>query len=214
MGRLAAFLEKNVPQYSRPKKKLEQYRTQPEIAIETLQSLPLGECRVVVDLGSGTGMLSYTAYTLGAPMVVGVELDYEAVEDAKKTPLWGKAPAVDFVVADATTPPLRAGRGYCVAENPPFGISSRRGADLAFLCAAASLEPIAIASIHSYNEESIRLIGEKCRGRGYCVVGVKRRRFPIPPIYQDHWKRIHYVDIAIIVFERCKPWPVTAGETG
>ena len=204
MARLRVLLEKNVPGYPSPKKWLEQYRTPPELAISIVHPVAVHpRCGVIVDFGAGTGMLTYAA-ALVAPhaYIVGIEVDPEAAEAARDSPFWDWLPLVELVVGDVLNPPLRHSDRLCVVENPPFGISSKRGIDLEFLCSAARLGAWRISSLHSYSEESIQVFREKCGAMGYRLVVVSRARFPIPGLYPGHRRRIYYADTVLLVLER------------
>ena len=205
MSRLALVLERIVPRYSRPKKRLEQYRTPPELALEAANYLlSRSECRrLVVDMGSGTGMLSSAAVLLGALYSIGLEVDADAVRDAKKNPLYARTPHLELVVADALQPPLRRTK-MCILENPPFGISSRRGIDREFLEASLKLEPRAIASFHSFNEESLKIFEKILVERGYRVSKALKKRFPIPALYETHSRRIYYAEVVLLIAEKSK----------
>ncbi len=195
-------MEQHVPEYPRPKADLEQYRTPPEIAL-FMASMGLSRCAdgVTVDLGAGTGMISYAAAMLGYSIVVGIELDYEALEAAASSALRSALANVELVLADALHPPLRAGAITCVIQNPPFGIH-RRGADAAFLRTALDLGVEAVLSLHHYSEDGIRYILSVCREAGYEARVVRRMRFPIKFSHPQHRKRIYYIWTALVLCER------------
>ena len=203
MGKLAVFLERVVPNYTRPKKKLEQYRTPPEIAIKIAERLVYHyQCKSFIDLGTGTGMLLAATILLGAGYGIGVDIDLDAVKDAKRSPLYTSTGLIELVQADALSPPIRPSKSYCIVENPPFGISSRRKIDRQFLETAFSLQPRVVASIHSYNEKSLELFEKIAQKENYTVETVLRHYFPIPAVYETHAKRIHYTETMTIFFKR------------
>ena len=196
LSRLAPLLERSVPPFPRPRRELEQYRTPPELALRMAQLLAARGCRSAVDLGSGTGMIAYAASSLGM-YVVAVDVDGEAVEAARGSPLYGSL-LVDLVQADARRPPLR--RAECIAMNPPFGVV-RRGADVEFLRAAAGLGPVYIASLHLASSGA-GFIAEVLAALGYEPLGVEEHRFPIPQVYRRHRKRIHYTRVLLVLARR------------
>ncbi|HIC98793.1 MAG TPA: methyltransferase domain-containing protein [Pyrodictiaceae archaeon] len=195
LKRFIIFLEQQVPRYSRPKRELEQYRTPPEIGIELVMSIlklfKPGD--VILDAGSGTGMLTYMVACLAPIYVVGVEIDVDAIYDAISSSLYTLLPNIDFVQADISYTPLRK-IDYAVS-NPPFGISGRRGSDVRFLRAIAVYRPKAIASLHSGFDNSPIYIIRQMRALGYDCNVISKRRFPIPAMYNVHRKKTHYTEV-------------------
>ena len=189
------FLEQQVPRYSKPKRKLEQYRTPPEIGIELVMNILelFGPGDIILDAGSGTGMLTYIAACLVPTYVIGVEIDADAIYDAIRSSLYALLPNIDFVQADISYAPLR--KVDYVVTNPPFGISGRRGSDVKFLHAIAIYRPRAIVSIHSGFEDSPTYVAKQMQVLGYDCNVIFRRRFPIPAMYNVHRKKIHYTEV-------------------
>jgi putative methylase len=198
-SRLRVVLEREVPGLPEPKRRLEQYRTPPELALEIVSKLPRG-CSLVVDLGSGTGMLSYAASLARGVYAVGVEVDPAAAEAARRSSLYRES-IVDFVVADASRLPLRRLEAACVVQNPPFGVV-RRGADRLFVEAAAWLGARVILSLHLYSERAPGFLRGLYRRLGYEPVLLGAARFPIPQLYRGHAKRIHYASVVEVLARR------------
>ncbi len=200
--RLAAILEAQVPRPLKPKRRLEQYRTPPELALQLVAAAEASAqqgCSIVLDLGAGTGMITYAA-ALTCCYSVGLEVDLDRLLEAKSSSLYGSAVA-DFVQGDVLQPPLRrCPRRCCIVMNPPFGVVNR-GADTAFLRVAAALGPDAIASLHlaSSGLDFLRRVYEAL---GYQVVGYGEYRFPIPQLYERHVKRIHYTRVLLVAARR------------
>lgn len=137
--------------FADPQVELEQYPTPAELAANLLHLADLqGDLdRTVIDLGSGTGLLALGAALRAPPRVVGLERDPAAIETARENERT-LAPAVDvdWIVSDATRPPLSLDDAT-VVMNPPFGAQrGRRHADRAFLGAAADLGVVSY-SIHN-----------------------------------------------------------------
>jgi len=203
LSRLVILLEREVPRFSKPKQELEQYRTPPEIALHmSVIATRLG-CRYVMDLGTGTGMIAYASALLGV-YVVGVDLDSDALMDAKNSKLYNET-IVDFVQADALYLPLREIKrddGFCILENPPFGLHRRR-ADTLFLDAASKSGAVYIVSIHHGGvDKTLKYLGKFMHERGYEIRYVEAFKFPIPAMYKGHKRRVYYVPALLIVFEK------------
>lgn len=83
LKQLEQFLQ-TVDDFSEPKVRLEQYTTPSHIASQALYAIQTRhgdlDGRTVLDLGCGPGMLSIGAALLGADLVVGVEIDPDAIE--------------------------------------------------------------------------------------------------------------------------------------
>ena len=97
--------------FEEPRAGLEQYHTPAELAAHIVHVADLQgdiEERTVLDLGSGTGMLSLAAALRGPTRVVGVELDPAALRTARENERRvGTYTDVEWVRGDATNPPLR-----------------------------------------------------------------------------------------------------------
>ena len=204
LRRLARFLEQVVPRPRRPKRMLEQYRTPPELAarlVELCTRAAGKSCGTVIDLGAGTGMISYTAPLGYGLYSVGVEVDEEQLVLSLSAEPY-RLSLVELVAADVQRLPLRPCRGCCVAMNPPFGVV-RRGADTLFLRAAAALEPEAIASLHLASS-GLGFLEKVYSSLGYRVVFAEEHRFPIPQMYWRHVKRIHYTRVLLLAARRVR----------
>ena len=136
-----------------PQADLEQYPTPPELAAHVVHVADLNgdiEDRLVVDLGTGTGMLALGAALRGPARVVGIDVDRSAlttaVENRRRV---GTRTPIDWIHADATRAPLCPDESTTVLMNPPFG--AQRGnehADRAFLETAASISDVSY-SVHN-----------------------------------------------------------------
>ncbi|MFB6352623.1 MAG: METTL5 family protein [Halobacteriales archaeon] len=137
--------------FEAPRVELEQYATPAHLAASLVHRADLaGDLRrPVVDLGAGTGILGLGAALRGAPRVVAVERDRAAVAVGRRNERRLAPPVgVDWVLADATRPPL-ARDGRTVLMNPPFGAQrGREHADRSFLAAAADLAAVSY-SVHN-----------------------------------------------------------------
>ena len=120
-----------VTPHTRPRPDLEQYSTPATIAADMLYTAhTFGdiEGREVVDLGCGSGILSIGAALLGAERVTGIDVDPQAIDDARRN-VEEAGVKVELLNTDIRDADLRADT---VIMNPPFG-AQRRNADRPFL---------------------------------------------------------------------------------
>uniref|UniRef100_A0A182IUK6 Uncharacterized protein n=2 Tax=Anopheles atroparvus TaxID=41427 RepID=A0A182IUK6_ANOAO len=189
-----------VDDFSNPKVKHEQYMTPSHIASHLLYTIQTQhgdlEQKLVLDLGSGSGMLSLGAALLGADYVIGVEIDPDAIENFRSNCEEFEVENVDCVQADV----LRLGETYgqrtfdTVLLNPPFGTKQNSGIDMAFLRVALDLSRGAVYSLHKTSTREH--IKKKCREWQLPRSGViAELRYNLPQTYTFH-KRAS-VDVAV-----------------
>ncbi|MCI4317708.1 MAG: METTL5 family protein [Thermoplasmata archaeon] len=128
--------------FETPVPSLEQVSTPPEAALDLFEAALARrdlDGRTVLDLGSGTGVLSIGASLLGAREVTGVEVDPRAVAVAEENARSAGA-HVRFLVSDVADAAVVA---ETVVMNPPFG-AQRRHADRPFWDRVAVIAPRAL----------------------------------------------------------------------
>ncbi|MFD1684986.1 METTL5 family protein [Halobellus litoreus] len=136
-----------------PQADLEQYPTPPELAAHVVHVADLnGDVadRLVVDLGTGTGMLALGAALRGPARVVGLDVDRAALSTAAENRRRvGTRTPIDWIHADATRAPICPDGPTTVLMNPPFGAQhGNEHADRAFLETAASISEVSY-SVHN-----------------------------------------------------------------
>ena len=143
-----------------PQAALEQYPTPPALAAHVIHLADLHddiEGRTVLDLGTGTGMLTLGAALRGPARVVAVELDgvplSTAVENRRPV---ATATPIHWLQADATRLPLSIPEPVTVVMNPPFGAQDgQTGADRGFLTTVASVASVSYSVHNAGSEEFI-----------------------------------------------------------
>ena len=143
-----------------PQAALEQYPTPPALAAHVIHLADLHddiEGRTVLDLGTGTGMLTLGAALRGPARVVAVELDggplSTAVENRRRV---ATATPIHWLQADATRLPLSIPEPVTVVMNPPFGAQDgQTGADRGFLTTVASVASVSYSVHNAGSEEFI-----------------------------------------------------------
>uniref|UniRef100_A0A182FB22 Methyltransferase-like protein 5 n=2 Tax=Anopheles albimanus TaxID=7167 RepID=A0A182FB22_ANOAL len=201
-----------VEDFDSPKVSLEQYITPPHIASQVLYAVQTKygdlEGRTVLDLGCGTGMLSIGAAMLGAALVIGTEIDADAVKNFQDNCDEFELYNVDCLQADVLQ--LRGlwggTRFDTVLMNPPFGTKNNAGIDMHFLRTGLELARGAVYSLHKTATRDH--ITCKTAEWGIKATVVAELRYNLALSYKFHRRRS--VDIAVD-FWRFIPSPSVPG---
>lgn len=137
--------------FEEPQAEREQYSTPAEIASQLVHLADLqGDLdAVVVDLGTGTGVLAIGAALRGAERVIALDSDRNVLEEARRNEQRvGPPMKIDWLCGDGGRLPISLSNAT-VLMNPPFGAQrGNRGADRRFLDAASEIADT-IYSIHN-----------------------------------------------------------------
>ena len=182
-----------------PRVDLEQYRTPPDIAAHLIHTADLQgdiEDRIVVDLGTGTGMLALGAVLRGPQAVVGVDIDPDPLATARANERRvAAATDVEWVRADATDVPLAPDGPTTVVMNPPFGAQSgNEHADRAFLATAAETSD---ASYSIHNAGSEEFVDSFAADNGGTVTHAFAAELDLPHQFGFHESESQVVDIEV-----------------
>jgi len=188
---LEIFVE-GLPTFRKPKLRLEQYPTDAAVvAAAVWDAYMRGLLDAVLDLGCGTGRFALAAAAMGARHVLCVDVDPEALKTAREAAEAYGLNSVDFLAADV--PSLVLAKRFAVAfQNPPFGIWSGRGTDVAFLAAAVKHADV-VYTIHKL--PTLQYVKETVERWGYRLGVVDTAVLNIKPMYRHHRKRIHKVEV-------------------
>lgn len=199
---LELVLEK-LKDFEKPVEDLEQYRTPGDLASQILWDAYIrGDIpgKIIVDLGCGTGVLTYGSLLIGADNAVCLDIDWEALKVAGEN-LKEFRGMFDLVAGDAGRPPLRPRNEDCVVVmNSPFGVK-KRGADIMFLKAALKLCS-RVYSIHKYTPRGLQVIARTAEEKGYSAMVISAEFMKLKPRYSHHRKRVHRFKVALIRFTR------------
>jgi len=178
--------------FRKPKLRLEQYPTDAAVvAAAVWDAYMRGLLDAVLDLGCGTGRFALAAAAMGARHVLCVDVDPEALKTAREAAEAYGLNSVDFLAADV--PSLVLAKRFAVAfQNPPFGIWSGRGTDVAFLAAAVKHADV-VYTIHKL--PTLQYVKETVERWGYRLGVVDTAVLNIKPMYRHHRKRIHKVEV-------------------
>jgi putative methylase len=142
----------------------------------------------VVDLGSGTGILSIGAAVLGAGCVVGIDIDRNSIRIAVGN-MSNSGVRVEFVCG--TIECLR-GQFETTIMNPPFG-SWKRGLDVEFLDKALTISRV-IYSLHKASDKSDVFLRKKVATKGGEMRKMGSVEIILPRLFSFHRKAKYKVN--------------------
>lgn len=188
-------------QFQTPRLQLEQYATPVHLAARIAHhvalSVPAKErgSQLVVDLGTGTGVLAFALHLAGFDHITGVDIDADALQlakvNAEKLQELCSASAerpVEFALMDIQTSSLAlTGAPFDIAVlNPPFG-TRRHAADVAFLEVACRVSRRLVYSLHKSTTRGY--ISKKLERLGYAARVYAQLRFDLTATYAFHTRR-------------------------
>jgi len=192
--KLEIFLQK-VPSFINPNPNLEQYLTPANIAADIIfiahQFADINN-KIIIDLGCGTGIFSFGAYITGAKKVIGVDIDKDCIEIAKK---YAKKinHEISFLVNNVSN-----FEGECdtILMNPPFGAQkSNINIDRIFIDKGFENASV-LYSIHL--TKTIPFIEKLIEVKGGEITFSKKYKFPIKWIFDFHKKKVVNYDITLL----------------
>jgi putative methylase len=191
---LEIFLQK-VPDFTNPQASLEQYQTPAVIVADIIYEAFCSEDimgKEIIDLGCGTGIISFGAYMAHASKVTGVDVDKNCIETAQ-----GFADehqlSVTFLCQDVSTVDIK---GDTVLMNPPFGAQkSNLHADRAFIEKAFEIAPV-IYSLHLAS--TIPFITKRITALKGHISFQKVYKFPLKGVFAFHKKEKMNVEVTLL----------------
>ncbi|MCL1978749.1 MAG: METTL5 family protein [Methanomassiliicoccaceae archaeon] len=185
-------LEK-VPKFEGPDPSLEQYLTPASIAADVLfNAYANGDIKglKIMDLGCGTGMLSFGSWMLGAGSVVGYDISQKAI-DLAAAHADSIGADVSFMLSDVNDVSEGADT---VVMNPPFGCQNRR-ADRDFLRKAMG----SAECVYSFHmAETLEFVKDYVKKHDRDIVYDKTYKYDIHNTFAFHSKERHSVDIVVV----------------
>lgn len=189
--------------FEKPKVRLEQYATPPDIAADCLWTAVMAgniEGKIIADFGAGGGILGLGAALLGAKSVILVESESSALETAKKN--WAKLTKegyllsqVHFLEGDILE---FKGEVDTIIQNPPFG-TKQKHADKTFLEQAMAHSK----AVYSFHKSTSRgFITALCKDHHWTVTGVKEYAWPIKKAYSFHRKPVSHIAVGLWILKK------------
>lgn len=179
--------------HPRPKLKFETYILDAKSAAYVLATAGCSYNDVtgkrVVDLGCGTGILAIGAALMGATYAVGVDIDRDSIQVAKKNAC-SLGVDVNYVAGDIEA----IHRSFdTTLMNPPFG-SWSRGADVRFLKKGLDVSAITY-SLHKRSPVNRRFLTKMISSLGKSVDRIFELDLSLPPTFTFHQKKKYLVKV-------------------
>lgn len=186
----------NIKTFLQPDLRLEQYPTDSEIAAGVIWKAYLNgdiKGKIIADLGSGTGILSYGCLLLDAKKVYLIEKEKLANHIAKEnlSPLKNR----EFFEGDVSQFNKKVDT---VIQNPPFGTKTRH-IDKIFLKKAMQISD-KIYSLHKTStKDFIARLAEK---NSFKVREIINFNYPIKQAFPFHKKPIERIKVSCFILEK------------
>jgi len=185
----------NVPFYERPNPFIEQYMTPANIAADIIFiAFRFGDIqnKKIVDLGCGTGIFSIGASIANAKEVVGIDVDKESIQIAKKYAKKNNN-TIQFINQDVKDVEIKCDT---VITNPPFGAQkSNRWADRGFIEKGFEISKV-IYSLHL--TKTIPFIEKLVSALDGEIDFKKNYEFSIKHTYFFHTKKLEKLDVTLV----------------
>ncbi len=188
--------------FEKPSIALEQYPTPSNIAAEWAWNMALkGEVagKIIVDAGSGPGVIGIALLLLGARKVFFIDKDSEIIQICRENYEAIKEEyeigAAEFVAHDFS---LFDGEADIVVQNPPFG-TKQEHADKRFLEKAFAVALI-VYSMHKWSTQ--KFVEAICKDSGFTITDVWRYEFPIKAVFTFHEKPKQLIDVGLWRMEK------------
>lgn len=187
-----------------PKLHLEQYPTPARVAANMLWNAGVDHNDIyeknVLDLGCGTGTLTIGAAYLGASKAIGIDIDFETIQIAKKNSealdITEKCEWLCINVEDCELKGIDT-----IIMNPPFGMRKESiSRDRLFIEIALTLTNI-IYTIIPYADKTRDFFKEHCKELGAEIDQIFQMDFEIKRQFEFHKKELHitFVDLYRII---------------
>lgn len=193
--------------FERPKVLLEQYPTRPHIAACMLHTIHSSfddiEGKLIADLGCGCGVLSIGSVMLGAQMVLGIDVDADALETFKENmEAFEMEDNVQMVLANVTDEDSLEQmhkKFDTVIMNPPFGTKHNKGIDMLFVKQGLKLARNAVYSLHKTSTRD-HIMKKAKEDWGVDMQVIAELRYDLPATYKHHKKDSVDIQVDFIRF--------------
>ena len=187
--------------FENPKWELEQYSTPSDVAAELLWTAFMEgniDKKIIIDLGCGTGILTFGAALLGAEVVYGFDIDNDALKTAEqnlKIIKDTKIPIKQVIFMKKNVSDIDK-KCDTVIMNPPFGIQVKKS-DRPFLKKAFEIGDN-IYSIHS--RESGKFLKVFAKENGFEAKKINDMKMALPKTMKFHDKEKYIIEVELWKF--------------
>ena len=183
--------------FPNPKFFLEQYCTNINILRHYFDFFPEINPKIVLDLGSGTGILSFLALKKNASQVIGIDIDHESLKTAKKSAKSWDISNLSLIHSSIEFFNFQKFRNNIagVIMNPPFG-TKRKFLDFVFL-KQAMITKGWILTLHKNNDETNKKLQTLCSEQEYTIKNARKLQFIIPNTHKSHKKSNYPVEVIL-----------------
>jgi putative methylase len=194
---IISFLHQTSFEFSNPNFFLEQYLTSIKILQSYYELFPKRNINFILDLGVGTGLLSFLAFKMGAKKILGIDIDRNSLHTAKRNFNNLKIPNVNLLLSAVEFLNFKKFQRKIngVIMNPPFG-TKRKYLDFVFLNKAMDTN-CWILTLHKNNIESEKKIGNLCIERNYSITSRKNLVYELPKTYTIHQHTFYPVNVIL-----------------
>ncbi|MFC1775064.1 METTL5 family protein [Nanoarchaeota archaeon] len=210
-SQLAILLSK-LETFSDPKIKKEQYQTNPEVAAELIHNaFMFGDIKekVIVDFGSGTGILGIGCWLMGAKKVTLIEQDISACEIAQKNIEMLKnaiesehleSLKIGKIMTKRTNIKEYRGKSETLIMNPPFGVQQKH-ADREFYMKAFQTCDVIYSIGHSKSSNFVQKVSVD---NGFKLTHKWEKSLILPKTAEFHTKSKKKIDIMLYRIEKVR----------
>ena len=194
---IASFFNSISIDFPNPNFFLEQYSTSLDILQNYYSFLPPVESSSIVDLGVGTGILSFLAIKSGARRVIGIDIDKQVLQVANKNAQIINIQNLNLIHSSVEFFNFKrfVQKVDGVIMNPPFG-TKRKFLDFVFLKRAMQTNGW-IISLHKSNLESDKMISRLCSENKYVIQNKKKMNYNLPNTHTKHALSSYPVEVSL-----------------
>ena len=189
--------------FSRPRVQLEQYSTDSHVASRLVYLIETKFCairdKIILDLGCGTGVLSFTSSIFEPLILFSVDIDSDVFPVFKRNfshakDYYKEEPFIECIIANATSISKFIRISFdTTITNPPFGTKNNSGIDNSFVTSGLEVSN----SVFSMHKSSTRNYFLKKKG-GSLLAQIS---FKIPNQFHFHKSKESFVDVDLFHFQ-------------
>ena len=174
---------------------LEQYTTSLDILKVYFDLIPITQNQSILDLGIGTGLLSFMALKKGISEAIGIDIDLKALKVARKISKASNIKNLNLIHSSVEFLNLSKFKGHIsgVIMNPPFG-TKRKFLDFVFLKRAMQTNGW-ILTLHKKNSISDRKLHNLCQEHNYKIQSITTLVYSLPKTYEVHNLKFYKVEV-------------------